>query len=137
MSAIQFTLWIWLLLFLTASGLGQQVTVYRVKKHSGWALKPSVYVDGRQVARLQDGHYFTINLPPGRHTLISTAKGPSLELDIKPAENQYVEMIMVPGWPWKGKLVPVSASDGKAAIKTLRPSDHQFVFRYEPGEVPP
>jgi hypothetical protein len=117
------------LLFVAASGLGQEVIVYRPKKLAHWALKPSVYVDGRQVARLQDGRYFTIKLRPGHYTFTSTAKAPSLEVDIKSGEHQYLEMIMVPGWPWKGRLVPVSAGDGNVAIQTLRASDRKFVFR--------
>jgi len=43
---------------LPASGLAQNVTVYRPKKFVGSALKPSVYVDGKQVARLQNGRFF-------------------------------------------------------------------------------
>jgi hypothetical protein len=123
------TLWISSLLFVAASGLGQEVIVYRPKKLAHWALKPSVYVDGRQVARLQDGRYFTVKLRPGHYTFTSTAKAPSLEVDIKSGEHQYLEMIMVPGWPWKGRLVPVSAGDGNVAIQTLRASDRKFVFR--------
>jgi hypothetical protein len=59
MPAVYLAVWISSLLFVTASGLGQEVTVYRLKTLAHALLKPSVYVvDGRQVARLQDGRYF-------------------------------------------------------------------------------
>jgi hypothetical protein len=86
-------------------------------------------VYGREAARLQNGRYFTLNLPQGHHTFSSTAKGAELELDTKPGEQKYIEMIIVSGtWRGEGRLVPVGEEDAKAAIKKFKPSDHQFVF---------
>lgn len=136
--AIQRLPLVFLLLFVPISGWTEEVTIYRVKKFTGSALKPSVYVDGRQVARLQNGRYFTMNLAPGHHVLSSTAKAADLEFDIKPGEKHYIEMIIVSGtWRGGGRFVPVSENDGKAAIQKLKPSDHQFVFTQEPGQPPP
>jgi hypothetical protein len=129
--------WALLIIFLPVSGWAEEVTIYRVKKFTGSALKPSIYADGRQVARLQNGCYFTINLLPGHHVFGSTAKGADLELDIKAGEKHYIEMVILPGtWRGGGRLVPVSEEDAKAAIKKLKPSDHEFVFAQEPGEPP-
>jgi hypothetical protein len=130
---------VFLLLFVPISGWTEEVTIYRVKKFFGSALKPSIYVDGRQVARIQNGRYFTLDLPPAHHHVFSsTAKGADLELDIKPGEKHYIEMVILPGtWRGGGRLVPVSESDGKAAIQKLKPLDHQFIFTQEPSQPPP
>ncbi len=119
-------------------GWGEQVTVYRVKKFFGSALKPSIYADGRQIARMQEGRYFTVTLAPGHHVFSSTAKGADLEIDIKPGERVYIEMVILSGtWRGGGRLVPVSENDGKAAIEKLKPSDHEFIFAQEPEQSTP
>ena len=137
-SGVKRMFWSFLVLLLPFSGWAEQVTIYRVKKFTGSALKPSIYVDGRKVARIQNGRYFTLNLPPAHHVFSSTAKGADLQLGTKPGEKYYIEMVILPGtWRGGGRLVPVSETDGKAAIQKLKPSDHQFVFAQEPGEPSP
>jgi hypothetical protein len=86
-------------------------------------LKPSIYVDGQEVARLNNGSYFTLPIKPGKHNLASGAKHEaSLDIDAKAGESNYVQMIIVTGtWRGAGRLVPVPADDGKTAISKLKP----------------
>lgn len=99
--------------------------VFREKHFQGSALKPSIYVDGQEVARLKNGSYYSLPIKTGKHELASSAKHESaLELDIKPGETNYVQMIVVAGtWRGAGRLVPVPAEDGKATIAKLKPLD--------------
>jgi hypothetical protein len=64
------------------------VYVYRYKQFVGSALAPSVYCDGAELARIENGRYFTANLDPGRHTFTSNDKQSGIDLDLK-ARDQY------------------------------------------------
>lgn len=99
------------------------LVVFREKHFEGGALKPSIYVDGQEVARLNNGSYFTLTIKPGKHTLASIAKHEaSLDIDAKAGESNYVQMIIVTGnWRGAGRLVPVPADDGKTAVSKLKP----------------
>lgn len=108
-----------------ASDAQATLIVFREKHFQGSALKPSIYVDGQEVARLKNGSYYSMPIKTGKHELASSAKHESaLELDIKPGETNYVQMIVVAGtWRGAGRLVPVPAEDGKATIAKLKPVD--------------
>jgi Protein of unknown function (DUF2846) len=41
--------------------------VYRYKQFVGGALEPSVFCDETEVARMDNGRYFTVDLKPGKH----------------------------------------------------------------------
>src|SRR5580692_5546792 len=83
------------------------VVVYRPAKFVGSALKPSVYVDGNQAGRLSNGRYMSLQLSPGKHNLESSMKASALEVDVKPNETVYLEMVLLPGtWRGGGRLIP-------------------------------
>lgn len=97
------------------------LVIFREGHFTGSALKPSIYIDGREVTRLKNGTYFSMQIEPGKHSLGSSAKHESpLLLEIKPGETNYVQMIVVTGtWRGAGRLVPVSPDDGKVAVAKL------------------
>ena len=99
--------------------------VFREAHFNGSGLKPSIYVDGKEVARLKNGTFLTMKIDPGKHDLDSSSKHEAaLQVEIKPGETSYVQMIIVNGtWRGAGRLVPVSAEDGKAATAKLKPLD--------------
>jgi hypothetical protein len=103
------------------------LVVFREKHFEGSALKPSIYLDGQELTRLKNGSYFTVQIKPGKHDLSSSAKHEApLPLDAKAGESNYVQMIVVTGtWRGAGRLVPVSAEDGKTAISKLKPLDKE------------
>jgi len=98
------------------------LVVFREKHFEGSALKPSIYMDGQEITRLNNGSYFTLPIKPGKHNLTSSAKHEaSLDIDAKAGESNYVQMIIVTGtWRGAGRLVPVPADDGKNAISKLK-----------------
>lgn len=109
----------------TAPDSQSTLIIFRESHFAGSALKPSIYVDGQEAVRLKNGTYFTMPIKPGKHELASSAKHEAgLELDVKPGDTNYVQMIVVPGtWRGAGRLVPVPAEDGKTAVAKLKPLD--------------
>src|SRR5258708_27721875 len=99
------------------------VVVYRPSKFVGSALKPSVYVDGYEAGRLENGRYISLRLVPGKHSFASSMKSEAaLEMDIKPNEAAYLEMVILPGnWRGGGRLIPVGQEDARNALLKLKP----------------
>ena len=99
------------------------VVVYRPSKFVGSALKPSVYVDGYEAGRLENGRYISLRLVPGKHSFASSMKSEAaLEMDVKPNDAVYLEMVILPGnWRGGGRLIPVGQEDAKNALLKLKP----------------
>ena len=98
---------------------------YREGHFRGSALKPSVYVDDKEVARLKNGSYCTVRVDPGKHTLTSSGKHElPVVVDLKPGETSYVEMTIQPkGFHGVGRLISVPADIGKYAASRLKNLD--------------
>jgi hypothetical protein len=103
------------------------VVVYRPGKYVGSALKPSIYADGNEVGRLKNGRYLSLQLTPGKHNLESSMKKAApLEVDVKPNETVYLEMVILTGnWRGGGRLIPVGEDEAKTALLKLKPSDEK------------
>jgi hypothetical protein len=113
------------------------LVIYRPKRYTGWELTPSVYVDGEQVARLDNGRYFVLTVKPGTHRVESSMKHDPLELEVKTGEPQYLEMVILTGnwsgviltgnWRGGGRLIPTGQS-GQEAVKKLKPLDKKWIM---------
>ena len=57
---------------------------YRPKRFVGSALTPSVYLNGEQVARLDNGRYFVIEVAPTHYKIESSMKHNPLPVEAKP-----------------------------------------------------
>lgn len=99
------------------------VVIYRPGKFVGSALKPSVYVDGYEAGRLENGRYISLRLVPGKHSFASSMKSEApLEMDVKPNDALYLEMVILPGnWRGGGRLIPVGQEDARNALLKLKP----------------
>jgi hypothetical protein len=124
-----------------AASLAQDSTVivYRPSKFAGSALKPSIYLDGNQVARLANGRYVSLQVAPGKHNFESSMKHAApLELEVKSNETVYLEMVLLPGtWRGGGRLVPVGEDDAKSAMLKLKPLDARDVSERQTSASPP
>jgi hypothetical protein len=100
------------------------VVVFRRSDFTGSALKPSVLVDGNEAARLGNGRYLSLQVGAGKHTFGSSAKKEApLEVDVKPNETLYLEMIIMTGWNRGGRLIPVGQDDAMSALARLKTQD--------------
>lgn len=116
---------------------------YRPNRFSGSALTPSVYVNGEQVARLDNGRYFSLRIPAGRYEVSSSMKHAPLLIEVKPREVAFLEMVILPGnWRGGGRLIPAPAEDARAALQKLKPLDKKWImdsrigFELELGPAP-
>jgi PEGA domain/Protein of unknown function (DUF2846) len=131
------TLLLGLVVCLSSVAQDGTVIVYRPSKFVGSALKPSVYVDGSQVARLENGRYISLQLAAGKHSFESSMKKTSpLEVEVKSTETVYLEMVILTGnWRGGGRLIPVTEDDAKTALVKLKPSDEKQVVTRETSIV--
>lgn len=102
------------------------VYIYRYKQFVGSALAPSIYCDGTELARMENGRYFTANLQPGEHTFTSNDKQSGIDLDLKPGEELFVRVEIAAGFAkGHGRLVLVPQEQGSYELKSdkLKPLD--------------
>ena len=104
------------------------VVVFRRSDFSGGALKPSIYVDGNQAARLGNGRYLSLQVAAGKHGFGSSAKNDApLEAEVKPNETLYLEMIIVTGRNRGGRLISVGQDEAMNALARLKTQDGKLI----------
>lgn len=102
------------------------VYVYRYKQFTGSALAPSVYCDEAQLAKMENGRYFTIRIDPGKHVFHSNDKQAGVELDLKAGEQYFIRVEIVAGMmKGHGRMILVAPEQGKyeLASSKLKPLD--------------
>ena len=114
-----------------ASGADVKATVYvyRNRFSSGPAPNsPSVFCDDHELARIQNGRYFSIRLEPGKHSFKSTDEKTVVDLDVKAGQTYYIrgEVVPVKLKP-RGKLVQMSLEQGGSEAHALKPIDSAMV----------
>jgi hypothetical protein len=104
-------------------GKDSTIVFFRESHFTGSALKPSVYVDGKEADRLVNGHWFSVHAEPGKHELQSSAKNqPATVIETKPGETTYVQMVVVTGnWRGGGRLMQVEPTDAQKIVAKLKP----------------
>ena len=102
------------------------VYVYRYKQFVGSALSPSVYCDGTELARMENGRYFTAKLEPGKHSFTSNDKQSGIDLDLKAGEQYFIRVEIAAGFAkGHGRLILVPREQGGYELKSekLKPLD--------------
>lgn len=106
--------------------------VYRPRRYAGSALKPSVYSDDTELARLENGRFFVAKLAPGSHTIRSNDKASGVALDMKAGTNYYVRIDIEAGaWKGHGKLTLVLPEQGQYEVKQVKPSSDSDIKNRE------
>lgn len=105
------------------------VVFFRESHYVGKALKPSVYVDGKQVARLENGRWFSMSIAPGKHEVSSSAKDEAATvINVAAGETDYVQMVITTGtWRGSGRLMQVDPAEAQNKITKLKPLDQKFL----------
>ncbi len=95
--------------------------VYRHRRFEGAALKPSVYVDDREMARMENGRYFVVKLEPGKHSVRSNDKDSGVEVNMKPGAEYYIRVDMQTGfWKGHGRLTMILPEQGEYEVKQAK-----------------
>ena len=99
------------------------IVFFREAHFTGSALKPSIYVDGKETDRLANGRWFSVHAEPGKHELQSSAKNqPATVIETKAGDTTYVQMVVVTGnWRGGGRLMQVDSTDAQKVIGKLKP----------------
>lgn len=98
------------------------VYVYRYKQFVGAALEPSVFCDETELARMDNGRYFTATLKPGKHVFRSNDKQSGIELDAVAGTDYYLRVEIATGFmKGHGRLVLVQPGQGSVEIRKLQP----------------
>jgi hypothetical protein len=103
---------------------GEKVTVYifRQKKLVGAALEPSVFCDGVELARMDNGRYLVLKLAPGKHIIHLTNDKKGYEIDMGAGQTYYFRVGIEAGmWKGNGKIILESNEKGAEEIKKIKP----------------
>lgn len=102
------------------------VYVYRYKQFVGSALSPSVYCDEVQLARMENGRYFSVTLDPGQHTFRSNDSQSGVQLDLKPGQDYFIRVEIAAGMmKGHGRLILTAPEQGRYELQSdkLKPLD--------------
>lgn len=98
------------------------VFIYRPKKLVGSALEPSVFCDGVELGRMDNGRYMVLKLDPGKHKLHMTDKTNGFNIEVGADEEIFVRFKLVTGmWKGMGSIYLSNEEDGLKEIKKLKP----------------
>ena len=116
----------------TGDGSASKATVYvyRYKQFVGSALSPSVFCDGNQLARIENGRYFAVKVDPGKHTFTSNDKQSGIDLEIKAGQDYFIRVDLAAGFAkGHGRLILMSPEQGGYELKSdkLKPLDEDKV----------
>ena len=105
------------------------VYVYRNRNSSGPPPNsPSVFCDEQELARMQNGRYFSVFLDPGKHSFRSTDGQSVTDLDVKAGQTYYIRGEVVPvRLKPRGRLTLMSPEQGASETRTLKPLDSGMV----------
>lgn len=102
------------------------VYVYRYKQFVGSALAPSVYCDDVQLARMDNGRYFEVNVDPGRHTFRSNDAQSGVQLELKGGQEYFIRVEIATGFmKGHGRLILTAPEQGRYELQSnkLKPLD--------------
>src|SRR5438552_8778096 len=95
------------------------VYVYRYKQFVGGALSPSVYCDETELARMENGRYFTVSLHPGKHGFRSNDKQSGIELDLRAGQEYFIRLEIATGFmKGHGRLILMSPEQASYELKS-------------------
>jgi len=104
------------------------VYVYRKKNFNTRNMQPSVYLDGEEVARMDDGKFFAIKLEPGKHRLEVNKGHSGAEIDMKAGEQYYFRIDIKPGfWKGRGEVLYMQKEQGSLEIQKMNPLEDKWI----------
>jgi Protein of unknown function (DUF2846) len=101
---------------------------YRRKEFASRNLQPSVYIDGTEIARMDDGRFFIVKIEPGKHT-ITVDKGLSgAAIDAKAGKRYFFKTSIVAGmWKAHGEITFIQKEQGLLEIGTVKPLEDKWI----------
>jgi len=128
------------------SGESAIVVFYRPWRQGGELLNTSVFVDGVELADLDDRSYLKVRQPAGLHRFHGDEEKDEFELELTPGETAYMRIDMVMGmFKGHGRLALVDPIQGRAESQTksmrlakdIRVPEVVVQDEPVPAEIPP
>ncbi|HSE31237.1 MAG TPA: DUF2846 domain-containing protein [Pyrinomonadaceae bacterium] len=97
------------------------VYIYRPKSWVGRGLEPSVYADGTELARMDNGRYFALRMKPGKHIVHMTDEKKGYAIDMGPGQTYFFRIGLEAGmWKGQGKILLDEAERGIKEVKKIK-----------------
>lgn len=91
-----------------------RLVCYREKRFAGAALHHSIFLDGVEIADLNNGTYFVIKATPGEHKLHADEEKDEFTFTVEAGKTYYFRTeIKVGFWKGHGKISPVESTFGE------------------------
>ena len=68
------------------------VYLYRLRMFQNSAWKMTLWLDGERLANLQNGRYFVVKLPPGKHVLSDKKPDNNIDLNVESGRTYYMRL---------------------------------------------
>jgi hypothetical protein len=107
------------------------VYVYRYKQFVGSALAPSVFCDDVQLARMENGRYFTTIVDPGKHIFRSNDEQSGIVLQAVAGQRYFIRVDIAAGFmKGHGRLTMMDSQQGIYELTSdkLKPLDASKVM---------
>ncbi len=96
--------------------------MYRPKEFVGFALRPTVMLDGKDLINVKNGTVWVGSFKPGHYVFQMDDKKSGAELDLKSGESYYFRVDIVPGfWKGGGRMTMMAKEQGSLEIQKLPP----------------
>ncbi len=94
---------------------------YREKKFAGSALHHTIYLDGIEIADLNNGTYFVIKTTPGEHKLHADEAKDEFTFTVEAGKTYYFKTEIQMGfWKGHGKILPLEAAFGAKEFESMK-----------------
>ncbi|HKT47525.1 MAG TPA: DUF2846 domain-containing protein [Candidatus Acidoferrales bacterium] len=98
----------------SSAGTTATICFYRAHRFEGAALKPSIFVDETDIARLHNGDAVQVTVSPGAHNLHSNDSSTGIQLDAKAGQTYYVRIDIKAGaFKGHGQVTLIDPQEGK------------------------
>src|SRR5258708_39573442 len=104
-------------------GKDSTIVFFREGHFAGSALKPSIFLDGKELDRMSNGRWFSVHTAPGKHDLQPSAKNdPATVIETFAGQTTYVQMIVGTGTSrGPGRLLQVAPSASQTLVAKPTP----------------
>jgi hypothetical protein len=110
------------------SGDKARVVFYRYKQYAGSGIRPSIFCNEKDVARIQNGRYVALELSAGKYAFRSNDKQSEIDLDLKAGQDYYIRLDIAVGmWKGHGRLTLVMPEQGLGEAKQMKPADKGMI----------
>jgi hypothetical protein len=96
-----------------------------------------VWIDGREIVRLESRQFVVVEMPPGRHQVSSEAKNFAIGVTLEAGQTYYFrEDYDMAGWKGSQVLVAVDPESAELQMAKFKPARRSNIFTPELLVVP-